>query len=995
MRKFIQSLSKVLVFLFIISMYTQKVYPLTNDDEDKLLETIEGLQSQEAVEQVIDAELLEEKSYRTVRKQYSFQAYDGEDIQVQASDVLRNPIDKKKQFDDRAVVDMEIDQSYDFELEVPKDALYTLKFVYQSGDASTLPARFSLLIDGERPFAELNNIILESTWIQSQEKSFDRYGKEIVTLPNKAMMWNQKYLMDSAYRIGSPLILELKEGSHSFSIDMNEGQFYLDQLILSKTEAPYEERSSYNAPGDNLITIQGEDFYASNYSSIHANTEFDTNVEPYNSGETLLNVLDSNSFNKAGHQVTYQLEVEEAGNYMLALNYRQSEKANFPVFIEVLVNGNRPNQALENYALPYATDYRTLTFQDEEKTISFNLEKGINTISLRIKNDPIAEVLDSIEEIMNGVNDLELEITKVAGTNTDKYRDLNIKRYMPDLEKNLKDYAEQLELLEQSLLPFSPSKKNVSVMSSAIVASKILHDLADNIDEITFRMQELSSASNSVNSHLANALDNLLRNSIGIDRIYFYQEDAKLPAKPGFIKSNSMKVGRFISSFFDKSYQAVAPNPEHLQVWVNRSNQHVQVMQKLIDDTFTPETGIKVDISIMPDQYKLVLANSAGNAPDVATGINYTVPYELAIRGALVDLTRFDDLQETTSPYEEGFFLTSTINDGIYAMPETMNFWVQFYRTDILNKLGLKVPNDMNDVIDILPDLQMRGLNYYYPTAGMVQLRNFHGTTPSIIQNGGSLYYEEAVQGTALGSELSVDGFTKLTELFTIYGMPVNVDNFYQRFRNGDLPIGIADYGMFNLLTNAAPELANSWKISLPPGFIDENGNVNRQMCGNAESTVIFKKDDVNRENDAWEFMKWWSSTDAQIMYGQMIQQMFGDEYMWNTANLEAFAELPWKASAKKIIVETAENVVDVARVPGTYMMEREMSNAFNNIAVDGYTAQTRIDQAVKRINREFNRKLLEFGYIDIEGNVLKPYTIPTLEKVREILGREEGSHEN
>ena len=88
-----------------------------------------------------------------------------------------------------------------------------------------------------------------------------------------------------------------------------------------------------------------------------------------------------------------------------------------------------------------------------------------------------------------------------------------------------------------------------------------------------------------------------------------------------------------------------------------------EIMQKMIDEQFTPATGIEVDISIMPDQYKLVLANSAGNAPDVATGINYTVPYELAVRGALVDMAQFDDFKDAAKPYEPGFFLTGTIGE--------------------------------------------------------------------------------------------------------------------------------------------------------------------------------------------------------------------------------------------------------------------------------------------------------------------------------------------
>ena len=64
------------------------------------------------------------------------------------------------------------------------------------------------------------------------------------------------------------------------------------------------------------------------------------------------------------------------------------------------------------------------------------------------------------------------------------------------------------------------------------------------------------------------------------------------------------------------------------------------------------------------------------------------------------------------------------------------------------------------------------------------------------------------------------------------------------------------------------------------------------------------------------------------------------------------------------------------------------MSNAFNDITVNGDIAQTRIDKAVKTVNREVKRKLEEFGYIDSQGNVLEIYEIPTIDKVKEILGR-------
>ena len=64
------------------------------------------------------------------------------------------------------------------------------------------------------------------------------------------------------------------------------------------------------------------------------------------------------------------------------------------------------------------------------------------------------------------------------------------------------------------------------------------------------------------------------------------------------------------------------------------------------------------------------------------------------------------------------------------------------------------------------------------------------------------------------------------------------------------------------------------------------------------------------------------------------------------------------------------------------------MSNVFNNVVVDGENLRSRLDDAIKIVNRETNRKLEEFGYVDSEGNILKEYVVPSVEQVREILSR-------
>lgn len=614
--------------------------------------------------------------YTNISKKYKLSDYTGEAVSIPVdSSVTGNSksylTTKVKGYEkNNKVLDLTSGKKVTLDFEVPEDGLYYMNFDYLSYDESILPVSMKMKVDGDYPFYECRSLEFETTWKLSDEPSYDRYDNEAVTIPNKQIQWENKYLMDSSYRHSDPLKVQLTKGKHSIELSVDEGNFLLGNISLEAPVAVEEYKgSSDKADGKELITIQGEDYTTTNDSAIHGVAEYDTSVDPYQAKDTVLNTLDSDSFSTAGQKVTYEFEVKTAGNYKIAANYRQSEKTDFPVFCDVAIDGKVPNSAFKDYSMAYTTKYKTATMQDSKgEDLSVHLEAGKHTISYTISMNPISYIMEEIDEVMSDVNDLALEITKVAGTNADKYRDLKLSKYIPNLEKTLYSYSDRLTKLEKSAVKWSDSDKNVAVMSSLIIAAKQLKSLADSPDSIPYRIDELSTSSNSVNHYLATTIDNLIANDLAIDRIYIYQDGAKLPSKPGFFKSCAMNVSRFVASFTDQAYSTKNTNSDHIQVWVNRSSQYVQIMQKMIDEKFTPKTGINVDISIMPDQYKLVLSNSSGNAPDVATGINYTIPYELGIRGALVNMAQYDDFKESTDGYEPGFFMTGSINDGIYSV---------------------------------------------------------------------------------------------------------------------------------------------------------------------------------------------------------------------------------------------------------------------------------------------------------------------------------------
>ncbi|WP_310602179.1 extracellular solute-binding protein [Anaerosporobacter sp.] len=942
---------------------------------------------------VYTSELLAEK-YTHVSAEYTAKPYEGEQIEIpidqafqDGTATLINATDMEASYEYKnPVLKMEIEQTGTVAFDVKETGIYYISFDYLSFDSSILPVEMTMKVNGEFPFYEARRLLFESEWKNQEEMDYDRYGNQIVAIPNKVMAWNNKYVMDASYRHSDALGIELQAGKNTIELGVSEGNVLIGNVYLNKETKVETYTSSEKAEGDAIYTLQGESPASRNDSSIRALCEYDVDVTPYNVKSRELNTLDGTSFKDAGQTVTYEQNVEKAGYYYIALNYKQSDKSDFPVFVDVKVDGVICNTEFKDYPFPYGKGYKTTTLQDDDKNyLSVYLEEGVHTISFTISMDPVCHVMESVEAIMSEINNLSLEITKVAGTNKDKYRDLDMESYIPGVGQKLIDYADELEALVDSVRCYNTKVKQIGVFSSVSVASNQLRSLAKEPNKLPYRIAELSTSVSSVTRFLANLLDDLNKNNLYIDRLYLYQASAKLPKGTGFFKSIGMNVSRFFNSFSEQAYSVSSTDDTHLQVWVNRSRQYLEIMQKMIDESFTKETGIQVDLSLMPDQNKLVLANASGDAPDIATGINYAIPFELGIRGAIKDLTEFDDFAEIASRYTEGLLVPATIEDGIYALPETRNFWVMYYRTDVLEKLGLEVPETMDDVRDMLPELQMRGLNFYYPTAGMLAMKTFHGTTPLLFQNGATLYGEYAGD-TTINSEAAVKGFTELTELFTIYNLPKDVPSFYQHFRNGDLPIGIADYSVYNLLINAAPEIANSWGIALVPGVEQENGEVVHYSSGGAESTVMFTSND-EKEAQAWEFMKWWSSAEVQAEFGQTLQITYGDEYIWSTANTEAFSELAIRSEDKKVIVEQDKWIVEAPRILGTYMLEREMSNAYNYIVVNGKNLRTTLDNAVKRIDRETERKLEEFGYMK-DGKVIKNYTVPTIETVREILNK-------
>ena len=76
---------------------------------------------------------------------------------------------------------------------------------------------------------------------------------------------------------------------------------------------------------------------------------------------------------------------------------------------------------------------------------------------------------------------------------------------------------------------------------------------------------------------------------------------------------------------------------------------------------------------------------------------------------------------------------------------------------------------------------------------------------------------------------------------------------------------------------------------------------------------------------------------------------------------------------------------MEASRIPGYYMVERELSNAWNRIVFNDANPRITLDNAVRIANREIIYRMEEFGYVE-QGQVVRPYKVPTIRNIHDWL---------
>ncbi len=310
----------------------------------------------------------------------------------------------------------------------------------------------------------------------------------------------------------------------------------------------------------------------------------------------------------------------------------------------------------------------------------------------------------------------------------------------------------------------------------------------------------------------------------------------------------------------------------------------------------------------------------------------------------------------------------------LYAMPDSLSFSMMFYRKDVLTSLEIELPETWDDMLAILPILQYNNME--------IGIQNDMYTFT--YQNGYEAYSNNGMT-INFGSPGVLNSFEQMCNYYTQYSLPYTYD-FANRFRTGEMPIGISAYTSCNQLSVFASELSGLWTFVPLPGQVvkDADGNtvlnsdgtakINRSAIAAVTGCVMIDNgssaEQQKKDLCAWEFMRWYTGSEFQADYSNEIVSIMGIAARPATANRLALEDLPWTSEEKNNISKQFESLVAVPNHPGSYYLARYVNFAFLAAYNEGKDASDSLNEYVATINKELARRRQEFGMLTYDDYI-------------------------
>lgn len=878
-----------------------------------------------------------------------------------------------------------VDSTVTWQINVPQSGYYNLYTEYLIPESRGVVAERIVYINGEIPFESARNITFSRIWTDGGEVKVDNQGNEIRPTQKEVFAWQKAYFRDDRGYEAEPYLFYFEKGINELTLEAENEPMILKSLEL-KSVQDMDDYQAYleKQPGVNMTEtgtsyqqiVQGEDSTLRSESSLYAKYDRSSpTTQPNSVTNTVLNYVGGEAWRSAGQWIEWNFEVPEDGYYNLMIKARQNYARGSISSRSVYIDGEIPFSEMKEISFEYENDWNCMTLTDEEGTpYQFYLKEGTHTLRLEATLGGVGSILEELEDSIYRLNQIYRKLLIYTGVQPDKYRDYNIQQVYPEVIEAMDLESKRLYKIVDEMVAYSGQKAD-NIATAQTVAQQ-LERFVKNPNKITL---EFTTFKDNITA-LGTASLNMSATKLDVD--YFVVSGINAPIKvekAGAMAKAWHEMKSFAASFV-VDYDAVGDVYEEgdegvIKVWILTGRDQGTILKSMVDDTFTPDTGIKANVEIVAAD-ALLNAVVAGRGPNVVLSVGADQPVNYALRNAAEDLSQFSDLQDVLSHYTASSYEQYRLDDHIYGIPETQNFNVMFYRKDVLEELGLEIPNTWQELIEMLPTIQGNNMTIAIPTAAGSSATSSASTSVAsnapdlsmyfslLYQYGGDMYNEAGTR-TVVNSEAGVQAFDDYVRYFNDYGTPTIYD-FVSRFRSGEMPIGIASYSIYNTLMVSAPEIRGLWDFTLIPGTETTDGNgrtyIDRSDFITGSATMMVKTEDEQLRNNSWEFMKWWADADTQVRFGREIEALLGSSARYATANKDAFVQLAWSADDIAVLNDQWDQTVGIREVPGGYYTGRHITNAIRKVINEkDDPRETIIDYSIK-IDEEITKKRIEFG---------------------------------
>lgn len=841
----------------------------------------------------------------------------------------------------------------DWEVLSPQDGRYYLKFTYVNTSGNREQVEFGLLVNGETQYIELSSFVLECEYYDLSEPELDIYGNEI--RPEHAVSTKPatNYAYDYTYSYSEPLSVNLNKGVNTLTLTALGGTAEVESIILqpagnvrSYSEQLELYKSEGISEGAETLVLEAEDYELKSSTTLFPVADrTSAATSPSKAGKIRLNTVGGSRWSSVGQYFVWEVDIKKSGLYRISLRFRQNTAPGQSSARVLYINNNIPFKEAAELSFGYDSSWQAATLGGETDFL-FYFTEGRNQIKLQNTYGKMDRVLRVLLDCIDGFNLIYREFLTVLGSSPDLFRDYRLDVLYPEQIAALKTYAERLEVCADYIEEYCGRGNSGAALIRSFIRQ--LNNMYSNPDEIPKEFSYFKTNIGSLSTWISDAGEQPLE----IDSFTFGNDKEKLPkAGTGFFKQLLFSVKEYLASYvtdYELIGSKTAGEKKTLTVWVSAGREQAQIVRDLAAKSFTPQSGISVSVKNVTNS--LLPATVAGIGPDLVVQSSPDV-FNFAMRGAAYPLSEFDDAEEVAARFDEASLITMRYLGNLYGLPETVSFNMMFYRTDIFEELGIKVPQTWDELIEISTVLANNNMQIGVPSDSNTYLM-------MLKQSGGEIYAEGG-KYSLLDTVKAISVFTKFTNLFVNYGFPISFD-FLNRFRSGEMPIGIANYGMFNNIQVAAPEINGLWSMAPVPGMEREDGTVDRTSLAAVGAAMILA--DTKYPAEAWEFLKWWTGAEAQISFADEIESILGKSSRYNSANKEAFENSNWTSDQKDVIIEQKRQLSAVEPVPGGYYLSRNLDNAFRNVVYHGMSPTDAMYEYTYEINSELTKKRLEFG---------------------------------